>query len=509
MSLGAISKVVGSRVEGRGRGPLVGSPQVSISIKLAYGLGKGAEGIKTRVFEFFLFFYYVQVLGLSGTLAGAAVAIALCGDAITDPMAGSLSDRHRSKLGRRHPFMYAAILPLGLSFYLLFVPPQSFGQLGLFAWLAFFAVAVRSSLTLFHVPYLSLGAELSSDYDERTSIAMARTLCAIFGSIFALILGMNYFFRSTPAFENGQLNAAAYPPFALICAIAMMLLIFASTHWTRSEIHRLPRPPEDPKPFSLAQVYRELGGALRNPSFRALFTGLILFAVTIGVNATLSMHVATYYWELSPAQISLFIISGGAGFGISLLFVRQIQRWLDKRQAFLMALAGAALFGALPPSLRELGVFPPNESALLLPAVLGFFGTAAFFGGLAGVLGGSMMADVADQHEYRTGMRQEGVFFGAASFSGKLSSAIGHLVAGAGLDLIGFPKDVVPGEVSLGVISQLGLFAGPGAALPAVIAMGFFARYSITREEHVEIQKTLLERREAKAAAPEAEADRI
>jgi GPH family glycoside/pentoside/hexuronide:cation symporter len=474
---------------------LVGSPQVSIGIKLAYGLGKAAEGIKTRVFEFFLFFYYVQVLGLSGTLAGAAVAVALCCDAITDPVAGSLSDRHHSRLGRRHPFMYAAIAPLGVSFYLLFVPPDSLGQFGLFAWLAFFAVAVRSSLTLFHVPYLSLGAELSSDYDERTSIAMARTLCAIFGSIFALILGMNYFFRSTPAFENGQLNAAAYPPFALICAVAMMLLIFACAHWTRSEIYRLPKAPESPPPFSITQVYREMGGALRNPSFRALFTGLILFAVTIGVNATLSMHVATYYWELSPGQISLFIISGGAGFGVSLLFVRYIQSWLDKRRAFLLALAGAAVFGALPPALRELGTLPPNESWLLLPTVLGFFGTAAFFGGLAGVLGASMMADVADQHEYQTGLRQEGVFFGAASFSGKFSSAIGHLVAGAGLDLIGFPKDVMPGEVAPLVISHLGLFGGPGAALPAVVAMAFFARYTITREEHAQIQAELMRRR--------------
>lgn len=475
----------------------MGSSQVSISIKLAYGLGKAAEGIKTRVFEFFLFFYYVQVLGLSGTLAGAAVAVALCCDAITDPMAGSISDRHHSRLGRRHPFMYAAILPLGVSFYLLFVPPASLGQLGLFGWLAFFAVAVRSSLTLFHVPYLSLGAELSSDYDERTSIAMARTLCAVFGSIFALVLGMNYFFRSTAAYENGQLNAAAYPPFALICSIAMMALIFACAHWTRSEIPRLPKAMDNPPPFSLLQVYRDMGGALKNPSFRALFTGLILFAVTIGVNATLSMHVATYYWELSPAKISLFIISGGAGFGVALLFVRPIQRRLDKRQAFLLALAGAALFGALPPALRELGTFPTNESALLLPAVLGFFATAAFFGGIAGVLGASMMADVADQHEYQTGLRQEGVFFGAASFSGKLSSAIGHLIAGAGLDLIAFPKEVLPGEVAPLVISHLGLFAGPGAALPAVIAMVFFARYSITRDQHAAIQAELMTRRSA------------
>jgi len=471
------------------------SRQISIPTKLAYGLGKGAEGIKTRVFEFFLFFYFVQVLGLSGTLAGAAVAVALCFDAITDPLAGSLSDRHASRIGRRHPFMYAAIVPLGISFYLLFAPPDGLGQLGLFAWLAFFAVAVRSSLTLFHVPYLSLGAELSSDYEERTSIAMARTICAIFGSLFALILGMNFFFRSTAEFENGQLNAAAYPPFALVCSIAMMALIWGCAHWTRSEIPRLPKATQNAPPFSFLQVYREMGGALRNRSFRALFTGLILFAVTIGVHATLNMHMATYYWELKPAQITLFIISAGAGFGVSLLFVRRLQQWLDKREAFLFALLGAAVFGALPPSLRELGLFPANHTPWLLPSILLGFGTAAFFGALAAVIGGSMMADVADEHEFLTGLRQEGVFFGAASFSGKLSSAIGHLIAGVALDIIRFPKDVLPGEVPAIVVSHLGLFAGPGAGLTAVLAMLFFSRYRISREYHAEIQDALLLRR--------------
>ncbi len=460
-----------------------------------FGLGKAAEGIQARVFDLYLFFYYVQVLGLSGTLAGVAVAIALVCDGITDPLTGSISDRHRSRLGRRHPFMYASVVPVGVTFYLLFVPPEGLGQWGLFLWFTVFAVLVRSSLTLFHVPYLSLGAELSSDYEERTEIAMARSLCAAIGSVAALLLGMFYFLRSKPGFENGQLDISGYPPYALTCAIAMAALIFISTHWTRSEIPRLPQPTEAPDKFTFTQIYRDLAAALANDSFRALFLGLILLAVTLGINTTLTMHMATYYWGLTSEQIGFYVLSGGVGFVVSLAFVKSLQRWLDKREAFLVALTGVCVFSALPPTLRELGFFPDNESPWLLPSVQLLFGLGAFFVSIAGVVGASMMADVADQHEYETGLRQQAVFFGAASFSGKLSGALGQLLAGVALDwIVHFPRGVAPGEVPADTLSRLGLFAGPGAAIGALLALRIFARYELSRDRHKVIQEALSRR---------------
>jgi Na+/melibiose symporter-like transporter len=131
---------------------------VSVPTKLAYGVGQAAEAIKNSSFELFLFFYYTQVLGLSGTLAGAALFIALCVDGITDPVIGSLSDGWRSRWGRRHPFMYVSAIPLALSFYWLFAPPGGLGQFGLFAWLSGFAVLVRFCMTLYQVPHLGLAA---------------------------------------------------------------------------------------------------------------------------------------------------------------------------------------------------------------------------------------------------------------------------------------------------------------------------------------------------------------
>lgn len=188
-------------------------PALPLPTRLAYGVGALAEGTKNGAFEFFLFFYYTQVLGLSGTLAGAAMMIALLVDAVADPLVGSLSDSTRSRLGRRHPYLYAAALPMAAGFALLFAPPPGLGQLGLFAWLTGFALLVRFAMTLYFVPHMALGAELSDDYGERTSIVAVRAFFGLLGGIGAPILGLAIWFRSTPDHPAGQLDAAGYPGF--------------------------------------------------------------------------------------------------------------------------------------------------------------------------------------------------------------------------------------------------------------------------------------------------------
>ena len=137
-------------------------------------MGQTADSIKTFAFGTLLLLYYNQVLGVSGTLTGIAVAIAVGFDAISDPAVGSWSDGFRHRLGRRHPFMFAAIVPLAGTFFLLFWPPQGLSEFGLFIWLTVFAVLTRTALTFFQVPFIALGAEITKDYQERTQIAALR-----------------------------------------------------------------------------------------------------------------------------------------------------------------------------------------------------------------------------------------------------------------------------------------------------------------------------------------------
>jgi len=123
-------------------------------IKVAFGIGASGEAASNWIFNALTFFFYNQILGLSGTMTAAAVTIGIASDAITDPLMGSISDRWRSRLGRRHPFMFAAPLPLVITIYLIFSPPAGLTDWGLFAWFAVFTVLMRISSTLFAVPHL-------------------------------------------------------------------------------------------------------------------------------------------------------------------------------------------------------------------------------------------------------------------------------------------------------------------------------------------------------------------
>ena len=146
--------------------------KIRLSTKFAYGVGAIGESSVIWLFSTLAFFYYNQVIGLSGTLAGLAVLIATIFDAISDPLVGSISDNYKSRLGRRHPFMFAAPLPAMICIYFIFTPPSGLDQIAIFAWFAIFTILLRLSITLYTIPHLALGAELSDDYIERSNFLL-------------------------------------------------------------------------------------------------------------------------------------------------------------------------------------------------------------------------------------------------------------------------------------------------------------------------------------------------
>ena len=208
-------------------------------LRLSYALGQLPEGIKTAAFGFFLLFYYNQVLGLSGTLAGIAVFIAVCIDALSDPIVGSWSDATKSRWGRRHPYMYIAAVPFALCFFALFVPPAGLGEWGLFAWLLIFSALTRTIMTFYHVPYLAMGAELTDEYDERTLLAALRLAFQLVGMFLVLIGGNLIFFQASDGFANGQLDPDAYLPFAATCVPILVLGIWLAAIGTHRQIPSL------------------------------------------------------------------------------------------------------------------------------------------------------------------------------------------------------------------------------------------------------------------------------
>ena len=170
--------------------------------------------------------------------------IAVLFDALSDPLVGSLSDTTKSRWGRRHPYMYAAAIPFAASFYYLFSPPDGLSETGLFIWLAGFAVLTRTFLTFYSVPHMSLGAELSQDYDERTLLSSLRMGLQLVGMFAVLIGGPQLYFHATAAYPNGQLNPAAYPEFAAAAFYIMVIGIWLSALGTHDQIRQCARQPE-------------------------------------------------------------------------------------------------------------------------------------------------------------------------------------------------------------------------------------------------------------------------
>ncbi|HTO51950.1 MAG TPA: MFS transporter [Myxococcota bacterium] len=473
-------------------------PKLSLFTKISYGIGQLGEGIKNGSFEIFLLFYYNQVLGLPGTLAGAATFIALGFDAFFDPFVGSLSDSLRSRWGRRHPFMYAGAVPFGVMFYLLWVPPSGLGELGLFLWLTAFAIGVRAAMAIYLIPHNAMGAELSSDYHERTSIGGWRIVLGFVGAFLASLLGFGVFFKDTPDHPFGQRNLAAYPHFAEFFGVLATAAVLWSAFGTQSRIPFLPVPARDQEPLTFTRFGRELRDSLRSPSFRALFVGTLVFFVTRGVQTALQLHLSVHFWELGSQEILKVNVIGFAGLLVGVPAWGALSRRFDKKPSFL---AGVAIFSVAivaGPVLKLADLWPAHENELAYLGLLGMFGFFANFGGAAALIAAtSMMADLTDEHEFETGLRQEGIFFGAVAFSAKASSGLGHLLSGVALDAIGFQVNAERGAVAPEVVRHLAVIYGPATIGVLLIGAFYLARYQLTRDRLSEIQKVLEQRRTA------------
>ena len=467
--------------------------------KLFYGVGSIAEGTKVTAFNVFLLFYYNQVLGVSGTLSGIAIFIALCVDAVTDPLVGSLSDNFHSRWGRRHLFMYSAALPMALCFFVLFNPPSSLGQRGLFLWLTIWAIGVRVAMTFYLVPSGAMLPELTSDYDERTSLVSYRYLCGWMGGLITAQMGYLYFFAPSAQFIDGRHNPHAYSLFALACAVIVAVAILASSVGTHHLIARM-RKPLQPTPFSLHGLLRELRQILSNHSYRMLVWSSLFTMIARGFQEAMSLYEGTYFWELTTSQIAVLVYAYMMATLIASALARPLTQRFDKKTTVLGLALFASVIGPLPIFLRLLGVMPANGTSLLLLLLFLDILVIVAIIVIVQIVVASMLADIVDEHELHTGKRQEGLFLSALSFTGKATSGLGGLLAGVALDLINFPKGAAIGTVPAETILKLGFVIGPGLMGLHLLSLLFVSRYRITREYHQQVRAQLAQRSQNAAA---------
>jgi GPH family glycoside/pentoside/hexuronide:cation symporter len=443
--------------------------RLSTAGRLVYALGDHTANVVLSATAFFTLIFLTDVAGLRPALAGLVVWIARAFDAVTDPLMGRISDLTRWRGGRRRPYFLIGAAPLGLFFALMWAACPFEGQAGIFCYYALVYVLLSLSLTVLSVPYLSLIPEMATSYDERTSVNTWRGAAAVLGTLGAA--GMK------PLGDALGGGAAGW------AAAGALLGVWVAAPWPA--VHRV----SFERPGFRREVRVGFAEGLRllasQPSYRSLSALYVLSRISYDlISAMFLLYFKVYLLREADFFPTLGLFLGVAV--LSLPFWLRASRHFDKRSVFLVGawwwLAAQLLIFAVGPDWSRGLVF-----AFAAVAAVGF--------AVIDLMPWSMVGEVVDEDELRTGERREGVYLGAFTFLRKLGGAGSVLLAGAVLDLCGYSGDRLPAEQPELAVTAIRVLASLGPALFLALAIAAARGYDLGRERHGEIAAQLAARR--------------
>ena len=455
--------------------------RLSWSTILAYGAPGVGVGYMYLLINLYVLKFSTDVLLISPAFMGAVFAISRVSDAITDPMAGYLSDATKHQMGRRRIWLLGSIVPVGLLFIMVFSPPASLSGGLLAAWMAVSVIGFYAVMTAFVVPHMSLGAELSGDHHERSRLFGQRHAWFTAGSILAL--GAMQIFIMAEREGEAAVRATSFQLALVAAGVTAALIGFAV--WRLKERKEFQGRGAE-RPF---QAFKDVW---QNAHARLLIVVTFIEQIGSAAIGILTLFIAQYVvgrYDLAPLMILTYMVPSSLSVPLWLPLSRRFGKknlWL-----FSMLLTGIA-FGigfALP--------FIESETGRLWNIF-----TLAFFAGLAAGCGGtispSVQSDVIDYDEWKTGERKEGAYFSAWNFVYKSASGIMGWLTGMVLAISGFiPNEEQTMEVKIAMVTLYSAF--PLACY--LVGAALFTRFSLNEAEHDKIRADLEERRAA-AAAP-------
>jgi len=480
-------------------------PPLGIAVKLTYGIGSVAYGVSAAVLSAaVLQLYFNQVIGLPAVWVGFAIMVSLLADVVIDPLVGHVSDNLRSPWGRRHPFMYASAIPVAAFFYLLWHAPRGLEGAELLVFAVAMLIAVRVSVAAYEIPATALTPELAPDYDKRTSLLAYRWFFSISAIAVVQILLYTVYLRQDADNPLGVLNRDRYAEFGAMAAGVMFICILISSAATHSRIPYLHRPPA--RKVTLGQTVHEVWSVFSNPALLVLMGANILGGSGVGITVALSNYFYLHLWGLKPQMIGPLASGGLLASVIGVFLAPYLSRRFGKKRAMLGLLSFSVFSSLLPISGRLLGIMPPNGSNLLYGLLFGDVVLTAAVGLMGLVILTSMVADVVEDQQVKTGVRSEGVLFAANGLVPKFTVGLGAFIAGSLISLVGFPVKAQPGTVDPDIVRHLALYYIPCVILlngGSVVALSF---YRIDRAAH---ERNVAHLREAAALAETAEIETV
>ncbi len=455
----------------------------SLATKLFYGAGSMAFGIKDQGFGVLLMLFYNQVLGLPARQVGLAVMIALMVDALLDPTIGYLSDNLRSRWGRRHPFMYAAALPIAGTYLLLWNPPAGLSHGQLFAYLTGVSILVRACITCFEIPSSAQVAELTASYDQRTDMLSYRYFFGWVTSLTMSILAFSVILKPDATHKVGQLNPEGYSHYSWIAAGLMLAAILVSAIGTHRNIKTYATAPARPR-MTARQIAHEIITTLSERAFLVMAAAGVFGATAAGLGGALIIYFRTYFFDLTGNQISILLSANFISVAVAVFVAPRLSKRFGKKRVSIAASVASILIGPIPVVLRLLHLGPENGSTAILPLLFCFTTVTAGLGIVSNILMSSMIADVVEHSQLKTGRRNEGLFFSANAFILKCVSGIGLFFGGLLLDIVGFPQGAHPGPETHAALSKLATLEIPLTVALYLVGVACVVAYPISRSLH-------------------------
>lgn len=444
--------------------------KLPVLTKLVYGFGDIGFSMTSTIVAAYFPIFLTDVVGIAPAMAAIALFIGKSWDYINDPLIGYLSDRTRSRWGRRRPFLLFGALPFAMIFAFLWWKPPLEGHTALLIYYTVMFVLYDAASTFVGMPYFALTPELTEDYDERTELTGYRMFFSIVGGLVSFVLPMVIIQQMAPA------NASNVFTMGIVFGIASalpLLFVFLGTR-EKPYFTKLERP----------KLRDSLKAAVKNRPF--------VFSAVIYLFTWTSMHVVEanllFYikYVVQREEMSEVIM---AAIFVSAMVSLPLWDWISKRfNKRLAYIYGIAFWAVVQIMLITVNASTPLFYLLSLCALAGI-GVGA-----AHVLPWAMIPDAIEVGELDTGERHEGMFYSLVSLASKATNSIAIPLALAVLDWSGYiPNATVQPQSTL---TGIRIVVGPIPALLLVGGIIFAIFYPLSRREHHEVVRELETRRQ-------------